>query len=66
MASLLLPNVTFVIPVCYIGSPTSISPSQIRPYHALTPVQSVPTTPVAASIPSQPQHEPTPIMKASG
>ena len=38
MASLPLPNMTFGILVCHIGSPASILPSQLRPYHALTPV----------------------------
>jgi len=66
MVSLPLLNMTFGILLCYIGSPASILPSQLRPYHALTLVQSVPMTPVTNLVPSQPQQELTPIMKPLG
>jgi len=55
MASLVLPNMTLGIPVWYIDSPVNILLGQLRPYHALTLVQSVSMTPNAALVPSQPQ-----------
>ena len=65
MASLVLPNMTLRISVWYIDPPASTPPSQLRPYHALTPVQLVPTTPSVVLVPSQPQQVPAPIVKVS-
>ena len=64
IVSLVLPNMILGIPVWYIDLPTNIMPGQSRPYHALTPVQLIPTTLVAASLPAQPQQEPALVVKS--
>lgn len=65
MASLVLPNMTLGIPVWYIDHPANILPGQPRPCHALTLIQPFPITHATASMPLQPQQEPTPFAKAS-
>ena len=66
MPSLVLPNMTLGILVWCIDPSANILPSQPRPYHALTPVQMFPMIPATTLVPSQPQHEPTPVAKVVG
>lgn len=66
MASLVLPNMTLGIPLWYINPHVNILPYHPRLYHALTPIQLVPMTPIVASFPSQPQQELALVAKASG
>lgn len=66
MATLTLPNMTLGILVWYMDPLANTPPSQLKPYTALTPVQPVAMTPPFASVPQPPQHEPTPLVKASG
>lgn len=53
MASLVLPNMTLGITMWYIDPPMNTPPGQLRPYHALNPVQPVSNTPITAPVPPQ-------------
>ena len=66
MATLSLPNLTLGIPVWYLDPPAPTLPGQPKPYIALTPVQPVPMTSLAAIVPQSPQQEPPPVATASG
>ena len=66
MATLSLPNLTLSIPIWYLDSPTTTPPGQPKPYLSLTPVQPVPMTSPATTVPQSPQQEPPPIVTALG
>ena len=66
MATLSLPNLTLGIPVWYLDPPTATFPGQPKPYISLTPVQLVPRTSPAATVPQSPQQEPPPVATALG
>lgn len=65
MALLTLPNMSLWILVQYIDTPKNTLLGQLKPYHALNLVKPVPTSPVAASVPLQPQQETFLVAKAS-
>ena len=66
MATLSLPNLTLGIPVWYHDPPAATPPGHPKPYIALTPVQPVPMTSPAATVPQSPQEEPPPVVITSG
>ena len=51
MATLSLPNLTLGIPVWYLDPPAATPPGQPKPYLALTPVQLLPMTSPATTVP---------------
>ena len=66
MATLSLPNMTLGILIWYHDPPVATLPGQPKPYIALSPVQPVPVTSLAATVPQSPQQEPPPVVTASG